>query len=122
MPPKWRHRLEEFLGDFESGKWEPDRPLRTGAVLAGRSTGQDRAKRPHAVPAEVAGSRLALAPPQSSKPQYAGVVSAEGDYFLIEVDSVQGGELASMPQAERAKVMEQAVAQAANAQPELFHP
>ena len=33
------------------------------------------------VPAEILDKVFGLAPPQSSKPQYAGVVSAEGDYF-----------------------------------------
>ena len=104
----------KFLGELESGSgnlsalaaeqaWPIEAPGKIG-------------RNDHAVPAEVLAKVFGLAPPQSSKPQYAGVVSAEGDYFLIEVDSVQGGELASMPQAERAKVMEQAVAQAANAQ------
>ena len=108
----------KFLGELESGNgnltalateqsWPVEAPGRIG-------------RNDHAVPAEVLAKVFALAPPQSSKPQYAGVVSAEGDYFLIEVDSVQGGELASMPQAERAKVMEQAVAQAANAQLNYF--
>ncbi len=104
----------KFLGELESGSgnlsalaaeqaWPIEAPGKIG-------------RNDHTVPAEVLAKVFDLAPPQSSKPQYAGVVSAEGDYFLIEVDSVQGGELASMPQAERAKVMEQAVAQAANAQ------
>ena len=108
----------KFLGELESGNgnltalateqsWPVEAPGRIG-------------RNDHAVPAEVLAKVFALAPPQSSKPQYAGVVSAEGDYFLIEVDSVQGGELASMPQAERAKVIEQAVAQAANAQLNYF--
>lgn len=103
-----------FLGELESGSknladlaaehaWAIEEPGKIGR--------DDRV-----VPAEILDKVFGLAPPQSSKPQYAGVVSAEGDYFLIEVASVQGGELASMPQAERAAVMEQAVAQAANAQ------
>lgn len=103
-----------FLGELESGSknladlvaehaWVIEEPGKIGR--------DDRV-----VPAEILDKVFGLAPPQSSEPQYAGVVSAEGDYFLIEVASVQGGELASMPQAERAEVMEQAVAQAANAQ------
>lgn len=103
-----------YLGELESGSttlaglaaehaWAVEEPGKIGR--------DDRV-----VPAEILAKVFDLAPPQSSKPQYAGVVSAEGDYFLIEVASVQGGELAAMPQAERAVVMEQAVSQAANAQ------
>ena len=53
-------------------------------------------------------------------PAYAGVVSAEGDYLLIAVTSVKGGELASLPETEKAMMIQQATAQAASAQLRYF--
>ena len=63
------------------------------------------------VPAEILVEAFALAPPPDDRAAYAGVVSAEGDYVLIEVEHVQGGKLDALSSAERPLVAEQAAAQ-----------
>jgi len=63
------------------------------------------------VPAEILAEAFSLAPPQDGRAAYAGVVSAEGDYVLIEVEHVQGGSLDNLSNAERPLVAEQAAAQ-----------
>ncbi|MCG6965364.1 MAG: SurA N-terminal domain-containing protein [Chromatiaceae bacterium] len=72
------------------------------------------------VPAEVLAKGFELAPPQEGKAAYAGVVSTDGDYLLIEVSSVQGGDIASLADAERPLVSEQATGQTATAQMRYF--
>jgi hypothetical protein len=57
-----------------------------------------------------------LPPPQAGKAKHAGVESVEGDFVLIEVTQVQDGSLASLSEAERSAVSEQAARQAANAE------
>ena len=49
------------------------------------------------VPAEVLAKAFGLKPPEQGATAYAGVVSAEGDYMVIAVEGVQGGELAAPP-------------------------
>ncbi len=68
------------------------------------------------VPAEVLARAFSLAPPAQAGAAHTGVVSAEGDYMLIEVGSVQGGELAAMDEARQREIAEQAAVQAATAQ------
>ena len=68
------------------------------------------------VPAEVLASAFGLTPPQDGKSAFAGVVSAEGDYLLIEVSAIERGSLESLAEAERPLIAEQAAGQLANAQ------
>jgi len=63
------------------------------------------------VPAEILVEAFALGPPQGGRTAHAGVVSAEGDYVLIEVEHVEGGSLDALSNAERPLVAEQAAAQ-----------
>ena len=80
----------------------------------------DVARQQSAVPAEVLAKAFSLKPPKQGEAQYTGVVSAEGDYMLIEVSSVIGGELGSLPDTERQALAEQAASEVANAQLRYF--
>jgi peptidyl-prolyl cis-trans isomerase D len=68
------------------------------------------------VPAAVLDSAFGLTPPSDGEPAFAGVMSPEGDYLLIEVSAVEGGALEALPDAERPLIAEQAASQLANAQ------
>ena len=68
------------------------------------------------VPAEVLATAFGLAPPQDGNSAFTGVVSAEGDYLLIEVSAIEGGSLDGLAEAERPLIAEQAAGQLANAQ------
>lgn len=72
------------------------------------------------VPAEVLAKAYDVRPPQQGKSSYTGVVSAEGDYFVIAVTSVKVGDLASLPETQKAMMVQQATAQTANAQLQSF--
>jgi len=73
-----------------------------------------------AVPAEVLAKAFGLKPPEQGATGYAGVVSAEGDYMVIAVSGVQGGELAALSDVERQGVVQQATNGAASAQLRYF--
>jgi len=72
------------------------------------------------VPAEVLAKAFGLKPPEQGATAYAGVVSAEGDYMVIAVSGVQGGELAALSDAERQEAVQQATNVAASAQLRYF--
>lgn len=72
------------------------------------------------VPAEVLAKAFSLKPPAQGSIEHVGVVSAEGDYMLIAVSAVQGGELASLSEEERQALAGQAAAQAGSAQLRYF--
>ena len=72
------------------------------------------------VPAEVLAKAFSIKPPVQDQAAYAGVVSAEGDYMLIEIGAVKGGELGSLSEADRQTVSEQAALQVGNAQLRYF--
>jgi peptidyl-prolyl cis-trans isomerase D len=72
------------------------------------------------VPAEVLAKAFGLKPPEQGATAYAGVVSAEGDYMVIAVSGVQGGELAALSDAERQGAVQQATNVAASAQLRYF--
>jgi peptidyl-prolyl cis-trans isomerase D len=78
------------------------------------------ARQQPAVPAEVLAKAFSLKPPKPDAASYIGVVSAEGDYMLIEVNAVKGGELDALPDAERQAVARQAAAETASAQLRYF--
>ena len=80
----------------------------------------DVSRQQTSVPAEVLAKAFSLEPPKQGAAAYTGVVSAEGDYMLIEVSAVKGGELASMPEAERQAAAERAISQTGNAQLRYF--
>ncbi len=52
-------------------------------------------------PAEVARAAFDVLRPADGKPAYGGVVSANGDYFLVAVDQVIDGDLEALDQAQR---------------------
>jgi peptidyl-prolyl cis-trans isomerase D len=72
------------------------------------------------VPAEVLAKAYDIRPPQQGMSGYAGVVSADGNYFLIAVISVKGGDLASLPETKKEMMLQQATAQAASTQLQSF--
>lgn len=69
-----------------------------------------------AVPAEVLAKAFSLKPPAQGAIARTGVVSAEGDYMLIEVTEVKGGELAGLAEERRREAAERAAVQASRAQ------
>ena len=69
-----------------------------------------------AVPAEVLAKAFSLKLPAEGGIARTGVVSAEGDYMLIEVTAVKGGELAGLEEERRREVAERAAVQASRAQ------
>ena len=69
-----------------------------------------------AVPPEVVRSVFDLAPPANGAPVYTGVAAANGDYWLIEVKSVEGGSLEALAVAERPLLAEQFASRAATTQ------
>lgn len=87
----------------EAHDWAVQRP---GAV------GRDSDK----APPEVLSAAFAVEPPEPSRPGYTGVVSAEGDFMLIEVASVEAGQLEALPEAERKALVDRAKRLTANAQ------
>lgn len=104
----------KVLGELQSGArtlselasdhaWPLAEP---GAVQRGASS----------VPAEILAEAFALAPPREGSAAYAGVVSAEGDYVLIELASVQGGALQSLSDEQRPLLAERVAAQVGGAE------
>jgi peptidyl-prolyl cis-trans isomerase D len=73
-----------------------------------------------AVPAEVLAKAFSLKPPAQGAIARTGVVSAEGDYILIEVTEVKGGELAGLAEERRREAGERAAVQASRAQLDYF--
>ena len=69
-----------------------------------------------AVPAEVLAKAFSLKPPAQGAIARTGVVSAEGDYMLVEVTEVKGGELAGLAEERRREAAERAAVQASRAQ------
>jgi len=73
--------------------------LRAGRVLAGIADGNDWvykdaeiSRNSTDVPAEVIDATFAVTPPKDGEKAYTGVVSAEGDYFVIAINAVENGE------------------------------
>ena len=71
------------------------------------------------VPAEILARAFGLAPSQD-KPRYVGVVSAEGDYLLIAVLAAQGGQFASLSDAEKTSLTGQLEGRISDAQLRYF--
>ena len=61
-----------------------------------------------------------MKPPAQGAIARTGVVSAEGDYMLIEVTEVKGGELAGLAEERRREAAERAAVQASRAQLDYF--
>ena len=72
------------------------------------------------VPAEVLAKAFGLKPPAQGGIARTGVVSAEGDYMLIEITEIKGGELAVLAEERRREVAEWAAVQASRAQLDYF--
>jgi peptidyl-prolyl cis-trans isomerase D len=72
------------------------------------------------VPAEVLAKAFGLKPPEPGATAHTGVVSAEGDYMVIAVSDVRGGELAALSDVERQGVVQQATNGVASAQLRYF--
>ena len=68
------------------------------------------------LPAEVLAEAFALKPPAADTSAYTGVVSAEGDYFVIAVSEVRGGDLTTLADATSATLRERTNQQLADAQ------
>ncbi len=68
------------------------------------------------VPAEVVAKAFAVKPPATGAKAHAGVVSAEGDYFVIEISEVRGGDLGALADAAGEVLRRQAGQQLASAQ------
>ena len=68
------------------------------------------------VPAEVVAQAFAVKPPAAGAKAHTGVVSAEGDYFVIEISEVRGGDLGALADAAGEVLRQQAGQQLASAQ------
>ena len=61
-------------------------------------------------------AQTAVKPPAAGAKAYTGVVSAEGDYFVIEISEVRGGDLGALADAAGEVLRQQAGQQLASAQ------
>ena len=68
------------------------------------------------LPAPVVSQAFRVQPPEAGATRYTGVATAEGDYVVIAVSEVLGGELKSLPEERRQRIAEQAAGQLADAQ------
>lgn len=90
-----------------ASSWPVETPGAVGRAQAG-------------IPAELLAKAYTLKPPGPGEAAHAGVVSAEGDYFVLEVTDVAGGDLGTLTDPERQSETAQAVAQMASAQMRYF--
>ena len=72
------------------------------------------------VPAEVLAEAFIVKPPVEGQTVHNGVVSSTGDYLLLAISAVRGGELTELSDSERQGIEQQATSRASNAQLRYF--
>ena len=96
--------LEQLAADRT---WPLEQPGEVGREQAG-------------LPAEVLAEAFSVKPPAADQTVHKGVVSSTGDYLLLAISAVQGGELSALSDAERQGIDQQATSRASNAQLRYF--
>jgi len=102
----------EVLEQLRQGQALADVSAANGWQLQSAEIGRESRQ----VPAEVVQAAFAVARPAADGKAHTGVVSAEGDYLLIEVDKVSDGDLAKLEETARSSREQQLQSRVGNAE------